>query len=114
MAVCTFYKWNGVIYNHDQLAPGGINIATKSSRYPQYKEFIDKVVKDLSGDQYKDGKWCFGKFGDVYTWKRIRISFPEILGISMYDESIESIITPGTLMIPVVPETDDGEPTEEI
>lgn len=107
MTVATFYKWNGVIYNHDTEVPGFINIAKKSSRYPQYKEFLDKVVDDLSHPKYRDGKWCFGKFDGVYTWKKVNISFPEIVAIANYDETIESIITPRTRMIPTVPKTDE-------
>ena len=99
-----FIKWNGVIYNLDREAPGGISPALQSSRYHgSDKSIIDAAVNDLSDAE--DGSWVFGK---EMTWIKLPLSLPEIQGIAEYDEAILSVVNPTTPMRPLFPSDMDA------
>lgn len=91
----TFYKYNNVIYNMDSTKKLCINIANKSSRYKEYKDLIDAAIQDLSNPNYEDGKWIFnGKYG----WLPAPISFGELTGISVFDDSVMENVSLNTPM----------------
>lgn len=84
----TFFKFNGVVYNYDNTQQHYINIASKSSRYSEFKNIIDAAIEDLKNKP--DGKWVFVRPKE--GWINIPICLVEVLGISVFDETAGELL----------------------
>jgi hypothetical protein len=88
----TFLKFNGVVYNYDNTQELNINIASKSSRYSQFKGIIDAAIEDLKNKP--DGKWVYIRPKE--GWINIPMCLIEIMGILVFDENAERLLNLST------------------